>query len=47
MTAEGIARDLRILEVQFWYSDSMSRAEYEEKKRELERKLEEMKEVNE
>lgn len=39
-TAEEIETDLTILEIQFWYGDSMSRAEYERKKRELERRLE-------
>lgn len=39
MTAEGIEKALRILEIQFTESD-MPRPEYERKKRELERKLE-------
>lgn len=42
---EEVEKALRILEIQFWEGDSMPRAEYERKKRELERRLE--KEVNE
>lgn len=40
---EEIERDLRILEVQFRYGDSMPWVEYERKKRELEKKLEKVK----
>ena len=47
MTAKEIEKDLRILEVQFRRGDHMPYVEYERKKRQLERKLEEVNEGGE
>ena len=46
MTAKQIEKDLRILEVQFRRGDHMPYVEYERKKRQLENRLEKVKEVN-